>query len=301
MAVQRQMPSAQSVEQIRARARRRLIGAFVLVVVAVALFAWLFDSSPRQTNVDIPIEVAGQTPSDSYDEGPESLPLSQSDTEAQGSVNLGGSMAGVVAGVEITGAGTGGSDQTDVPPGNALPGGMIDLPSHSQQNPGGGQQAAGEGDTEPVQEGVSVYNYGSRPANMPYLKSKYPPNMASQVASAQPPRNTGGGLSASERRAAELLGELPPSSSNAGAGRTSPSGTGQKFVVQVGAYAEQSKVDEVRTKLSTNGFSSFVQEVHTDAGKRIRVRVGPFDGRYAADNAADKIKGLGLQVSVMAM
>lgn len=293
MAVQRQMPSAQSVEQIRARARRRLIGAFVLVVLAIALFAWLFDSTPRQNNVDIPIEVAGQR--SNVDSTALADPLPQ--TPQQGGVVI---QAGTEPGNQLP----------DALPGNEPAGGvnttdpvLTDIATAGVQGPVIDTQDPGATGTAPVdtepQEGVSVYSYGVRPANLAYLKSKYPPNMASQVASTSNIQRPA--LSDNERRAAELLGDLPPvSAGNASGGRTAGE-TGQKFVVQVGAYADQGKVDEVRAKLSLSGYSSFVQDVQTDAGKRMRVRVGPFNGRYAADSAAEKIKGLGLQVSVLPM
>jgi len=48
---------AESVEVMRRRARHRLIGAVVLVLVAVVGFPILFDTQPRPVAVDIPIEI----------------------------------------------------------------------------------------------------------------------------------------------------------------------------------------------------------------------------------------------------
>lgn len=47
----------ESVEAIRTRARHRLIGAGVLVLIAVIGFPVLFDTQPRPIAVDIPIEI----------------------------------------------------------------------------------------------------------------------------------------------------------------------------------------------------------------------------------------------------
>lgn len=49
--------AAESIEAIRRRARHRLIGAVVLVLVAVIGFPVLFDTQPRPVSVDIPIEI----------------------------------------------------------------------------------------------------------------------------------------------------------------------------------------------------------------------------------------------------
>jgi DedD protein len=50
-------PTPDAVQQARTRARRRLIGAFVLVVVGVLGFPLLFETQPRPVPVDIPIEI----------------------------------------------------------------------------------------------------------------------------------------------------------------------------------------------------------------------------------------------------
>src|SRR5947199_4280300 len=47
----------ESVEAMRRRAKHRLIGASVLVLIGVVGFPLLFDSQPRPISVDIPIEI----------------------------------------------------------------------------------------------------------------------------------------------------------------------------------------------------------------------------------------------------
>ena len=48
---------AESIEAMRRRARHRLVGAVVLVLVGVVGFPLLFDTQPRPVPVDIPIEI----------------------------------------------------------------------------------------------------------------------------------------------------------------------------------------------------------------------------------------------------
>jgi DedD protein len=50
-------PPAESVEAMRRRARHRLLGAAVLVLIGVIGFPLLFDTQPRPVDVDIPIEI----------------------------------------------------------------------------------------------------------------------------------------------------------------------------------------------------------------------------------------------------
>jgi DedD protein len=58
-------PPPQSIEAVRRRARHRLIGAAVLVLVGVLGFPLLFDTQPRPIAVDIPIEIPSRNPAPS--------------------------------------------------------------------------------------------------------------------------------------------------------------------------------------------------------------------------------------------
>jgi DedD protein len=67
----------------------------------------------------------------------------------------------------------------------------------------------------------------------------------------------------------------------------------------VGAFADAAKAKEARNKLESAGIKTYTQEVDTKDGKRIRVRVGPFATKEEADKAAEKIRKLNLQTSVI--
>ena len=74
----------------------------------------------------------------------------------------------------------------------------------------------------------------------------------------------------------------------------------ERMVVQVGAFADPAAARGVRQRVEQIGLKTFVQEVQTDGGKRLRVRVGPFDSREDAEKAAARIKAAGLDAAVMA-
>lgn len=74
-----------------------------------------------------------------------------------------------------------------------------------------------------------------------------------------------------------------------------------RFVVQVGAFADANAARDTRLKVEKLGLKTYTQVVDTDAGKRTRVRVGPFGSRDEADKAAGKIKSAGLPTSVLAL
>ena len=74
-----------------------------------------------------------------------------------------------------------------------------------------------------------------------------------------------------------------------------------RMVVQVGAFADADKAQEVRQKLEKAGLKTYTQVAETKDGKRIRVRVGPFATKAEADKAASKIKTLDLPVSILTL
>jgi DedD protein len=74
-----------------------------------------------------------------------------------------------------------------------------------------------------------------------------------------------------------------------------------RFVVQVGAFAEEAKAKQAQQKLQRAGFPNYRQVADTEDGKRIRVRAGPFGSKAEADKAAEKIKGLDLPVRILTL
>jgi DedD protein len=75
----------------------------------------------------------------------------------------------------------------------------------------------------------------------------------------------------------------------------------ERFIVQVGAFADADKAKEVRLKLERAGLKTYTQVVEAKDGKRTRVRVGPYANRAEADKAAARIKGLDLSASVLTL
>ncbi len=74
-----------------------------------------------------------------------------------------------------------------------------------------------------------------------------------------------------------------------------------RFVVQVGAFADPAKAREARLKLERAGLKTYTHVAETKEGPRIRVRVGPFPTRAEADKAAQKVKGLDLPAAILTL
>ncbi len=67
---------------------------------------------------------------------------------------------------------------------------------------------------------------------------------------------------------------------------------GEKFLLQVAALSDQTKVDELRARLKNAGISSFTQK--TPSGIT-RVRVGPFSSKEEAERVKAKLSSMGLE------
>ena len=81
----------------------------------------------------------------------------------------------------------------------------------------------------------------------------------------------------------------------------SPAAGAERFIVQVGAFADGDKAREARLKLEKAGLKTYTHVADTKDGKRTRVRVGPFATRSEADKAAERIKGLDLPAAILTL
>lgn len=80
-----------------------------------------------------------------------------------------------------------------------------------------------------------------------------------------------------------------------------PSAADARFVVQVGAYADAAMLRETRQKVEKLGLKTYTQVIEGDAGRRTRVRVGPFGTRAEAQAAAARLKAAGLPANLLAL
>lgn len=75
---------------------------------------------------------------------------------------------------------------------------------------------------------------------------------------------------------------------------TAPVATGEKFMVQVGAFATPDKVREVTGQLKEAKLPHYTETIATSKGEVTRVRLGPFNSKEAAEKARDRAKALGM-------
>jgi DedD protein len=194
--------AAQSIDTLRRQARQRLIGATVLVLVAVIGFPLVFDTKPREVAADIRIDMPDKD-AVRASQPPAPLPASTTSTPAP-----------------------------------------VPVP-----------------DAEVVEKPV------------------VPPSVMPEKPAVVQPKEE----------------ELPAKTD----ANTKPEEAAPRFIVQVGAFADEGKAKEVRAKLEKAGIKTYTHVAQTKEGKRIRVRVGPFTSKDDAQKTVDKIKSLQLSASVL--
>lgn len=72
------------------------------------------------------------------------------------------------------------------------------------------------------------------------------------------------------------------------------------FVVQLGAFSDPVKARQQQQNLISNGINTYMENISTDKGEVIRVRIGPFPIRGTAEEMREKLKKLGLDGVVTA-
>jgi DedD protein len=234
---------AESIEVIRRRARHRLIGAVVLVLVGVVGFPLLFDTQPRPVAVDIPIEIPDRN---------KVAPLPPLPPAA---------VTGKVA-----------------PATEAAPVASAVAPAAPAA------QNKAEAAPDPVQKAETRPAPAEKVAKSEAPEKKPEPKADSRAET----------KAADAAKARALLEGKSVSTGDA-------AGTGVRYVVQVGAFAEKLKAHEAQQKLERAGLKNYTNVAETKNGTRIRVRAGPFASKAEADKAAEKIKGLDLPAAVLTL
>ncbi|VTU27410.1 cell division protein DedD [Variovorax sp. PBS-H4] len=266
-------PPAESIEAMRRRARHRLVGAAVLVLVGVVGFPLLFDTQPRPVSVDIPIEIPDRNKTK-----PLPLPAAPAPSTSNAAPPASPPLAARSAGGEMI---TEMADGTEVPvskPAPSAPPVETKPARMAEAKPEPKPEAKPEPKAEPR----------PKPESKPEARAEAKPE-------AKPAAKN---VDDSARARALLEGK---STAVAAAKPTAAAEDDGRFVVQVGAFADADKAREVRQKLEKAGLKTYTNVAKTAGGERTRVRVGPFGTRAEADKAAGKIKGLSLSAAVLSL
>ena len=254
----------ESVEVIRQRAKHRLIGAAVLVLAAVVGFPLLFDTQPRPIAIDIPIEIPAKNAVKPLVMPARPEPLARAPGVAPPRAPASVASAASTAPDKVAAAAS--------------------LASREEI-------LADKKPVAPVIQAPPAIKTEAKPA--PGVDAR-PVSKPEPRAEVQPAAKSAGPGDDGARARALLNGQNAEPA-------TATDGAAARMVVQVGAFADAVKAREVRLKLERAGFKTYTQVAETSAGKRIRVRIGPFASRSEAEKAASKIKTLDLPAAILTL
>lgn len=193
----------------------------------------------------------------------------------------------------------------------------------------GASAPAAAASTEPAPPGVAAPTPTTTPTTAPTAKSPDagatptappvadPPYAASSRAPSAPavadpsaraaapgaraPSSTAARAAPAKRRASgDGTGSAAASAAPASSASDGPAvvGTQPGYYINVGLFAEEPNARRTQARLLNEGFPAFRQELSTAAGRRIRVRVGPYATRAQADTAARAIRAMSLEAIV---
>ena len=125
-------------------------------------------------------------------------------------------------------------------------------------------------------------------APKPSAKATPPAEPASRAASA-----------AKAKTKAAKAAKTPASAAAPAASAPLPTvGTAAGYYINVGLFADEANARKAQARLLNEGLPAFRQELNNAKGRRIRVRVGPYESRAKAEAAATSIRAMALEAVV---
>ena len=300
----------ETIDTLRRRARHRLIGAAVLVGLAIIGFPLLFDTQPRPVAVNAPITIPDKdkvAPLRTPDPVPAAASLGEREEMVSGAVApRGGERTASASAAAVAPARRASAEKPAAPTRDARPDAAA----------ADARAKAEEAARLKAEEAArSKAAQAKREEEAKAAQARRDDDRSQAQTDAQAKREEAARAKREQEARAKREAELRAKREEAARaralleGRGTPSADkpaaadakGGRFIVQVGAFADDSAVREARQKAERAGVKTYTQTVETSAGKRTRVRAGPFSSREDADKAAGALKKAGLGGSVLSL
>jgi DedD protein len=252
----------QIVDEMKRKARRRLVGAIVLALAAAILLPMLLEKEPRPLGDDVSVKIPP------VDEGKfvNRLTGKSADNKALPKADEKVDSRAAPAKAEAR------SDEA-VPAPAAAP---AQAPSAPESTPA--KKSVAEAEQRVL----------TAPAKQPPAKAEGDADAAAETKVESKPATTDAKpAAADEKPATSTVATAQPASPAAAPARV------DGFVVQLAAFADDKGANSLANKLKRAGYAAFVEPVHTSRGTLWRVRVGGYGSKPEADAARVKLKGEG--------
>ena len=278
----------QNQDSLRARARRRLIGAVALVLLGVIVFPLVFDAKPKPVPSTIALDIPSQSKAPSL-----SVPASAPMLDAASAVAVPSGERNAVAQpasapVSAPKPTPSAAAEVVTPPPTVIPQPVLPKP----------EVVAPPAAPVPPKPTVTAETHQPVAKPVPAPKPLAAPHQTKELASARQALAALEGKSPDQISVAQAEAALAHKKQ---AAQQDAAPSNARFVVQAGAFADAHAAQTVRNKIEKAGFKTYTQVVDTPQGKRVRVRVGPFDSRDEAARALHKLQALGLSGAVLTL
>lgn len=244
--------------ELRRRARRRLLGAIAMVLVAVIVLPMVLDSEPVPLPDDVAINIPNQRTPFQPSFVTSGAPASDAGPDASGSRPADAPAPAAVAEAETSGA----VRDPRVP---------ASIASITPVEPAGQAGSTGQQSRSPA-PAAAQDGAGERasPTRAPQ------PNAAAQQKEAE-----------AARALALLQGKPVPPPPPAAANQSR-----SRYAVQVVAVRSREGADALLAKLRSAGLIAYIETIKTPDGQVYRVRLGPFETRAQAESAQARLKSI---------
>jgi len=254
------MPASEdvNVDDLRRRARRRLVGAIVLALAAAVFVPMLLESEPKPLGEDVSVKIppvddakfVNKLPDKSKDATPRPAPAAKSDAKAPEAA----------------------ADEKAAPK----------------------IEAAAPPKTEPAVV-AEAPKTDAAPAEAPKAEPKVEPAKAEAPAKSEGANGAPKAEKPAETKSAPKpdpkADAKAPADKSGAAAASHDAGPG--FSVQLAAFSDNYGANALSNKLKKLGYPAYTEPLQTSRGTLYRVRVGPFASREVAAASRDKLKGEG--------
>lgn len=248
------MAEADARQELKKRARRRLVGALALAVTAAVVLPMVMDQQPRQPGEDIQIRIPSQ-------DGGALVTRVVPGRVAPASPAQG-------AGEPVVA-----STRAALPPSPAA--------TRPEPAPGAGAQTgSSDAKAEPSPAATAESKPAAKPEPKPAAAAE--PKAAERAGAEEKPAR--GSANGAEPARTPAMPEA----------QTPAAGAPEQYIVQLGVFASADNARKIQARVKAHGYSVYTEPVAGAGAPKTRVRAGPFASRAAAEQARERLDRAGL-------
>lgn len=288
------------------RARRRLVGALAVCVAAAIVLPLVLDSEPRQVRPDVQVQIPSRdTPLNERLPGtsrsgvidPSRPADAAGETSAERAAGAGSAGQG---GTSVSGTIGSGKPESgkDASGGVAADAAAAAKPAEHEARPLAGKA------TDEHRQADGGNHVSPEPKVSDAKTDAKTDAKASKSADARPSDAKSAEVKAADTKSSDTK---PTDAKSTDAKATDPKSAEAKakdtkagYLLQAGAFSAAKGASEQVERVRAAGLKAYTEKVQTPNGERIRVRLGPYPDRQAAERARDKLRAAGLESTLIA-